>query len=347
MAGDTPYYDLKSNQQGKMSDHVVLVTTHWRSHFTAELLVHLRSLVVESFPRPVFLLHHCESTETKLHDVSRLPSWLQPIAFPYATDELLEFLSDDVYGLVTVDGQVNLTAKDRPRIDVKFYTDLPVLLFMKHNPHFAFVWVLEDDVRLIGSWDTFFTGSFAAAEANLARRNLSGPPDLVTFETVCVATQQSWWWIKFVEGFDSTHWRHGLLVLRGYSRQLVDKVQQVYKQNYQAHFEQFSLTVAEMFKLNVAVVDHPRYGDQNAIAPHACKQGLLPSGGADLPWGGSYVFASDVALRLYNQWLEQNYCQRPVLLHPVKASQVVTERSDRDCASDSNVHTCFNWSELP
>lgn len=138
-----------------------------------------------------------------------------------------------------------------------------------------------------------------------------------------------------------------MIMLRGYSRQLVGKVQQVFKEGYHAYVEQLALTVAEMFKLNLAVVEHPRYGEPTAIEPYACKRGFLPPGEVDSPARGSYFWTTNVASRLYNQWLKGNYCQRPVLLHPVKALDVVTGRVGHDGVICNDTSDCFDWLEVP
>jgi hypothetical protein len=116
--------------------------------------------------------------------------------------------------------------------------------------------------------------------------------------------------------------RKALLVIYGFSKQAAGAMHVRHMQGQSGYFELFAPSIVAISNLAVGFAQHPLYGDVDT-GDH-CK---LPSSGSravqqHAPSGGTFRWDGTVALDLYNLWLSRNYCQRPVLLHPVKAKDV-------------------------
>jgi hypothetical protein len=113
--------------------HVVLLTLHKGSQYTPEFMVHISSLIAEAWPMHVRFLYHCGHAA----DMQLLPTQLRQRAFPY-TDEAVR----STYFFRSS----NHTHPRVPVWNIRFCTDLPVILFMMSHPLYQFVWAVEDDV---------------------------------------------------------------------------------------------------------------------------------------------------------------------------------------------------------
>lgn len=188
--------------------YVVLLTLHRGLQYTPEFMVHLSSLIAEAQPMPVRFLYHCKSSS----DLQLLPAQVRHRAFAYTDDAIRS-----AYFPEPINKSVRKSAgRDW---DIRFHTDLPVLLFMRSHPFYDFAWVMEDDVRLIGNWGGFFHTAGLAAKAELASRNASGEPDLTTFHPVC-NPPGNWMWDNTAVDIPQAIKCSTLLTLRGYSRHL-------------------------------------------------------------------------------------------------------------------------------
>lgn len=227
-----PEYDPGRSKQ------VVLLQTHHRQVFTLELVAHIESLIAESAPRRVFILFSCQDV---VNDLMALPSSLRPYAYPYTLSDI-----DAAY----------FFKGHAEKWDLKIDTDLPAMLFALSHPWYDFAWVMEDDVRLIGNWNSLFADAFnEAARAKALNRKEEGkaspdvadkiadgtatstfavtdpgsiihaeypspPADLVVFEEP-VHPLPSWGWRVQANNIPDHAKRHTLLTIRGLSRRLL------------------------------------------------------------------------------------------------------------------------------
>ena len=122
-----------------------LLQTHHRQVLTRELVAHIERLIIESAPRRVFILFSCEDV---VHDLMFLPSSLRPYAYPYTHSDI-----ESAY----------FHEANAGKWDLKVHTDLPAMLFALSHPWYDFAWVMEDDVRLIGNWDSLFVDALNEA----------------------------------------------------------------------------------------------------------------------------------------------------------------------------------------
>lgn len=309
--GIIPEYDSRHKQ-------VVLLQTHYRQVFAPELVAHIESLIAESAPRRVYILFSCHDV---IHDLMVLPSSLRPYAYPYTHSDI-----EATYFYRANAGKWNL----------KVDTDLPAMLFALSHPWYDFAWVMEDDVRLIGNWDSFFADAFNEAarveelkqqekekaspdvvhnteyrnttsslvvtdpRSNIHAGALSPPADLVVFWEP-VHSQPAWGWYDHASNIPDHLKRHTLLTIRGLSRRLLREMHAHFSQNVTAYFEMFAPSVAHMTGFSTAFV--PQY-DRD----------------------GSLSCCSPEAINLYNSWLSNGtVCQKPMLLHPIKSPDVLQE----------------------
>jgi hypothetical protein len=205
--------------------------------------------------------------------------------------------------------------------DAKFLSHLLAMMLMQGHPRVTFAWVLEDDVRLIGNWNELFQKAMDSTklQLGLAKDDPSATPDLVLFEQQCIPSRD-WYWRNKATKIPRKMKRKALLVVYGLSKRAAGAMHVHHMQGRSAYFELFAPSVARMSNLAVGFAQHPLYGDVKSgegcnVPPESHAVQHAPSGGT-FQWNGS------VALDLYNLWLSRNYCQRPVLLHPVKAKDV-------------------------
>jgi hypothetical protein len=155
-----------------------------------------------------------------------------------------------------------------------------------------------------------------AAKADLASRNISGEADLISFTPV-TNPSSGWEWVNAAVNVPPEQKLMSLLVLRGYSRRLVVNMHAYFLQGVSAYYEMFAPSVARMAGLKVAFVKHPLYGNTSQTE-YNTSAGLV-----EARQEGSYWWAGAQASSLYNHWLTHNYCQKPVLLHPIKSGSLV------------------------
>ena len=300
------------------SKQVVLLQTHHLQDFTPEFVSHIGSLIAESAPRRVFILFHCQDVA---RDIKALPLSLRPFVYPYTHADI-----EAVY----------FYEESAEAWDLKFHTDLPAMLFLLSHPWFDFAWVIEDDVRLTGNWDNFFSESFQEAErtqlskttqerqdwkrnrtdSEKAKEEISRqktvtgmkpsirtellvtPADLLIFANVAHPSP-SWGWRVHANNIPDHAKRHALLTIRGLSRRLIQAMHAHFLRNVTAYFEMFAPSVAHMSGLTTTFVQQYNVS-------------------------GSLSCCSSEALRVYNNWLTGNGtgCRAPVLVHPVKSRDV-------------------------
>jgi len=302
------------------SKQVVLLQTHHFQDFTSELVSHLESLIAESAPRRVFILFHCQNVT---RDIKALPISLRPFVYPYTHADI-----EAVY----------FYEESAEAWDLKFHTDLPAMLFLLSHPWYDFAWVMEDDIRLSGNWDNFFSESFEEAERiqlskatqekerqdrqrncadsekvteEISRQKrvtdtkpsirsecLVTPADLLIFYNVAHPSP-SWMWHNHANNIPDHAKRHALLTIRGLSRRLIRAMHAHFLRNVTAYFEMFAPSVAHMSGLTTTFVQQYNVN-------------------------GSFSCCSSEALRVYNSWLTENGtgCRAPVLFHPVKSRDV-------------------------
>ncbi|KAI9011034.1 hypothetical protein BC832DRAFT_590293 [Gaertneriomyces semiglobifer] len=274
----------------------VLVRTSQHDEFTPDLVLHLRSILADSDENTAtFLVVHVEGDEAAQTEWIRktVPSEFQNIVMTFNTEIL---------------------RSRYPTFEsVPVHNHVVNVLFADKFPQFDFMWIMEADVRLIGKWKTFL-----GASMEYAIKEAKGLPDLVSFDKICV-TEPDWWWRENC----APHWpleetSHGLLVLAGWSRKLMDAMRDSMVRGVNCYFEAFPPTIARHNGLSTVYVPHPIYYYEEQHLDYRCVTQDKTQGVS----GGTFQYQDYGAVRYYRELRKEGKCRKTALLHPIKGYNV-------------------------
>ncbi|KAK6542131.1 hypothetical protein TWF694_007898 [Orbilia ellipsospora] len=291
----------------------------WKSQF----IWHVRSLVMEAgylAGYDVLIFVHLDLNEEDRNAwLQRLPKELQPLVQTFSTRQLKEWIRG---------GQFK---------NVYEHNHIPIQMFMEKNPQYDFVYSIENDVRLIGRWDTFLAD--VDTEYSFHRKyqksdqNMSSIPDLVSFQSISQPPSD---WVWYKEKEDQKCVKHfggkdnilfSLGAVWGWSRQLTDSLTKLNTEGFNCYFEYFAPTVARWANLTSFFYQHPLYcpnrdspSERHTINPDKLGKNdprLVQS--SKVPVGCTYYFINIHSQPFWDTWYQNpRACRPPALVHPVK-----------------------------
>ncbi|KAK6498717.1 hypothetical protein TWF481_011292 [Arthrobotrys musiformis] len=217
-----------------------------------EFAIHARSVVLEAGLAKydvIFLLHSDKSpSETRKWMKERVPREFHNITQSFSTNDIKKFL--------------NGTA---PFKNIMENNHLAIQMFVTKNKKYDFVYSIESDVRLIGRWDHFLQDVDEEYKSHRERQDpdqdMPETPDLVTFAAL-KRPSYNWMWLddKCIAGFGG---REGLRTclgpMWGWSRRLIEKMNEYNAKGVNCYYEYFAPTVAYKENLTTFFYQHPLY----------------------------------------------------------------------------------------
>ncbi|KAF3085638.1 hypothetical protein TWF569_008368 [Orbilia oligospora] len=292
----------------------------WKSHF----IWHVRSLVMEAGHLAgydvIISVHLDMSQEKKEVWLKKVPEELRPLVQTFSTQDLKNWIP-----------------KPAEFKNVYEQNHTPVQMFMAQNPKYDFIYTVENDVRLIGRWDTFLAD--VDAEYAFHRKhqekdqNMSDIPDLVTFQSVR-RPRGDWPWLKAdsekecIKKFGGMeNIRSSLGVVWGWSRKLTDSITQFNKDGLNCYFEYFAPSAAYHQDLTTFFYQHPLYcpnrpspSERHSMAPKDLGKNDPRLVQYDkVAVGCTYYFVNVHAQPFWDTWYRNpEACRPPALVHPIK-----------------------------
>ncbi|KAK6516498.1 hypothetical protein TWF506_006405 [Arthrobotrys conoides] len=289
----------------------------WKSPFVS----YVRSLVMEAGYLAgydvIIYIHLDLIDEKKAVWLEKIPQEFRPLVQTFSTQDLRKWIP-----------------KQAVFKNVYEQNHTPIQMFMAKNTKYHFVYSIENDVRLIGRWDTFLTDvdleySFHRKHKN-EDQDMPVIPDLVSFQTIHRPGAQWPWFqtehacLKRFGGKINT--RSSLGVVWGWSRRLTDSMTQYNAEGINCYFEYFAPSVAYQQNLTTFFYQHPLYCP-NGAEPGRHSLNLIDFGKNDpklvqlekVAVGCSYFFVNSYSKLFWDAWYQNpEICRPPALVHPVK-----------------------------
>ncbi|KAJ3094218.1 hypothetical protein HK100_006221 [Physocladia obscura] len=179
--------------------------------------------------------------------------------------------------------------------------------FMMRNPNYRFLWLVEDDVRLIGSWQRLFDS--VSHQAKVAFPGSATLPDLVTFDSY-IQPHSDW---SNNENERSVSIKKPItknkkICDRGWSRNLATAMHHRFLNGENCYYEEFVPSVVHNnLSLTVLSVVHPQYIPITSVIEGKTEYDA-----------STYVYTGDVSSNLYHDFMQSGDCFPDALIHPIK-----------------------------
>ncbi|KAF3308190.1 hypothetical protein TWF173_001658 [Orbilia oligospora] len=251
-------YIISNNNQNKNKKAIILRLGEnqvWRSPFIS----YVRSLVMEAGYLAgydiIIYIHLDLANEKKATWLEKIPQEFKSLVQTFSTQDLREWIP----------GKAVFK-------NVYEQNHTPIQMFMRKNRKYDFVYSIENDVRLIGRWDTFLNDVDTEYSFHRKRKHedqdMPVIPDLVSFQTIRRPRVQWPWFqkehacLKRFGGKANT--RSSLGVVWGWSRRLIDSMTQYNEEGINCYFEYFAPSVAYQQNLTTFFYQHPLYCPEGA-----------------------------------------------------------------------------------
>ncbi|TGJ74858.1 hypothetical protein EYR41_001816 [Orbilia oligospora] len=316
-------YIISNNNQNRNNKAIILRLGEnqvWRSLFIS----YVRSLVIEAGYLArydiIIYIHLDLADEKKTAWLEKIPQEFKPLVQTFSTQDLRKWIS-----------------KKAVFKNVYEQNHIPIQMFMAKNTKYDFVYSIENDVRLIGRWDTFLADVDAEYSFHRKHKNedqdMPAVPDLISFQTIRRPRVQWPWFqkeyacLKRFGGKANT--RSSLGVVWGLSRRLTDSMTRYNEEGINCYFEYFAPSVAYQQNLTTFFYQHPLYCP-NGVKPDRHSLNLTDFGKNDpklvqlekVAVGCSYFFVDSHSKPFWEDWYQNpSICRPPALVHPVKSKK--------------------------
>ncbi|EPS40499.1 hypothetical protein H072_5651 [Dactylellina haptotyla CBS 200.50] len=161
---------ISNNNKNNKSKRAILLRLSGNQAWKFPFVAHVRSLVMEAGYLAgydvVLYIHVDKNTSPK-----NVPAEFQPLILTFTNQHLKDWIPG--------------TAKFK---SVYEHNHIPIQMFMDKNPRYEFVYSVENDVRLVGKWDTFLadieTEYYFHLEHKQPEQDMSLIPDLISFQSI-------------------------------------------------------------------------------------------------------------------------------------------------------------------
>jgi hypothetical protein len=271
-------------------------------YFSKDFELFLRSVIAEvgwRYGKDVVLLQYImDHTRTS----TTVPAEFQSLLIPHdSSDIIIQFPteSDNIKG-----------PEGRGYPPIAFYGHMSGLWYMKTNPNYDYMWIIESDVRALGPWDTIL--KYIGSEEEF----------VTTFPIEHTHPDNPWTPTKF----KPENQFNGLQVMFGMSRKYFLAAEKEITMGKNAFLEIFLPSVAKVNNLTASYAALPVFGFNGSSLPNY-DVGKLP------PWtivrgmnariftyGGTFhCTGNSNAPMFYARWKEdKTFCSTNSVVHPIK-----------------------------
>ncbi|KAK6523819.1 hypothetical protein TWF281_001787 [Arthrobotrys megalospora] len=315
--------DLISNNNKPTNNRALILRLSTGQPWKKEFTHHARALVLEAGHLANydvhFLLHGNKPPAELRKWVQRhVPKEFRKITQVFSTEDIKSWL--------------NGTAAFK---NIMEHNHLVIQKFMTEHKQYDFVYSVESDLRQIGRWDNLLSDIDEEYKSHRERQepdqDMPEIPDLVTFEGLRRPVHD-WLWITYecVEGFGGhKNLRTSLGPMWGWSRRLIEKMNEYNAKGVNCFYELFSPTVAYNNNLTTFFYQHPLYCPRKSASGRSSL--TLEDLGKNDPRtmqyekparGCTYFFVNPHSQPFWEEWYRAaknpDACWPPALIHPIK-----------------------------
>ncbi|KAK6352547.1 hypothetical protein TWF730_009371 [Orbilia blumenaviensis] len=314
--------DLIANNNKPTNTRAFIVRLASGHPWGKEFKLHARSVVLEAglANYDVFFLIHNDGPASKRREWTNkyIPKELRNLTQIFSTGDVKKFL--------------NGTA---PFKNIMEHNHLALQMFLTNNKQYDFIYSIESDLRLIGRWDEFLNNVDKEYKSHRERQeadqDMPETPDLVSFAAL-KRPSEGWMWfddkcLRDFGGHEDT--RTAIGPMWGWSRRLIEKMNEYNEKGVNCYYEYFAPTVAYKESLTTFYYQHPLYCPRNS--PSGRHSLELEELGKNDPrtvqyskaaTGCTYFFVNPHSQKFWQEWYDArktpSACWPTALVHPIK-----------------------------